>query len=234
MKCDMDESLVSCVIVHIIAIKEKVFQLQHTAPHNATLSSTPADAHLLSFNAFNFRAMQRSRILEPLLSRQIKVPLQHLLENTFRACLDNVSVAGNQSIEVPLVNSRRARRKCLPIARARAPPNHPLLRQRLALRTRQQAKYLGQDPRIRIDTSLAELLRGRAVEHVVCFDQGSGRAVVEHDFLVRVRVHVFPVELGVEFGGDRVKRLRGAEEVCEWDVFFGLVFCAQFGECLGA
>ena len=58
--------------------------------------------------------------------------------------------------------------------------------------------------------------------------------MVEHDFLVGVRVHVFPVELCVELGRDGVEGFGGPEEVCEGDVFFGFVFGAKLGEGLGA
>lgn len=135
------------------------------------------------------------------------MPLQHLLKHALRARLDNIAMTRNQAIEIPLINPRRARRKALAIHRARAPPDHALLRQRLALRGGQRAEDLRQQPGPRVHARLAELLRGRRVEHVVCFDQGTGGPVVEYDFLVGVRVHVFPVELGVELGGYGVQRL---------------------------
>lgn len=135
------------------------------------------------------------------------MPLQHLLKHTLRACLNHISVTRDQAIEIPLVNARRARRKALAIRRARTPPDHALLRQRLALGARQRAKDLGQEPRTRVHARLAELLRRRRVEQVVCFDEGARGPVVEDDFLVGVRVDVLPVELGVEFGRYGLERL---------------------------
>lgn len=162
------------------------------------------------------------------------MPPQHLLKHTLRPRLNNIPMTRNQAIKIPLINPRRARRKTLPIHRTRAPPNHALLRQRLALGARQRAENLRQDARTRVHARLAELLGRRAVEHVVCFDERPGGPVVEDDFLVGVRVHVLPVELGVELGRNGVERLRGAEKVCKRDVFFGGVFGAQLGERLGA
>jgi hypothetical protein len=162
------------------------------------------------------------------------MPFQHLLEHALRTRLNNIPMTRNQPIKIPLINPCRAPRKALTIHRTRTPPDHALLRYRRALGGSKRTKDLGQDARAGVHACLAELLRRRRVEHVVCFDERAGGSVVEDDFLVGVRVHVLPVELGVELGGDGVQRLRGAEEVCEGDVFFGLVFCAQLGERLGA
>lgn len=170
------------------------------------------------------------RVLEPLLPGQIQMPLQHLLEHGLPVGFNDIAVTRDNPVKVPFINSRRGSSETLPIPRARAPPNHSLLRQRLALRARQRAKNPRQEPRARIHARLAELLRGRAVEHVIRFDKRSGRAVVEHNLLVGVRVHVFPVEFCVEFWRYGLGALGCAEEVCEGHVFFGGVFCAQFGE----
>lgn len=58
--------------------------------------------------------------------------------------------------------------------------------------------------------------------------------MVEDDFFVGVRGDVFPVEFGVEFGGDGLGVFVVVEEVCEGDVFFGGVFRAELGEGVGA
>lgn len=55
---------------------------------------------------------------------------------------------------------------------------------------------------------------------------------MEDDFLVDVRVYVFPIEFGVELGRDGLDGLVGAEEDGEGDLFIVLL-CALFGEDVG-
>lgn len=57
---------------------------------------------------------------------------------------------------------------------------------------------------------------------------------MEDDLLIGVRMHVFPVELGIELGRDGIECLGGAEEVRERDIFFRAVFGTEFGEGLRA
>jgi hypothetical protein len=76
------------------------------------------------------------------------------------------------------------------------------------------------------------LSRGQ-IEHHVCLDKRFGGFVVEHDFLVDVRWHVFPVELGIEFRGDGGYGHAFCEDEGEGDGFVALLF-ALFGQGFGA
>lgn len=73
------------------------------------------------------------------------------------------------------------------------------------------------------------LFGGGEVEEQVGLDQRAGRFVVEHEFAVLVRVHVFVVELGVEFRRDLHAALVGrGEDVLEFDPLRGRVFFPFF------
>jgi hypothetical protein len=142
-------------------------------------------------------------------------------------------MARHNPLKSPLVNPCDALIKRTPIPTARPIPNRAFLPHRRARRTLQRAEDLCQDTAIRVHARLAELLGRGQVEHHVCLYECLGGAVVEDDFLVDVRGHVFPVELCVELG-----RYRGyggglLEDVGEGDFFVALLF-ALFGECFGA
>jgi hypothetical protein len=160
------------------------------------------------------------------------MPLEQLLEHRLPPRLDNIPMARNDALKVPLVDPRRRLCKRAAITGTRAPPNHPLLAQRGAARMRQRIEDFGQDARLGGDLGLAELLRRRRVEEVVGLDHRARRLVVEHYLLVCVRPDVLPVELCVELGRDCRCRRRLLEHDAEGDGFF-VRFCARLREAFG-
>jgi len=170
--------------------------------------------------------------LLPLL-RRLQMPRKNLLPHTLPLFLNNIPMTRHNPLKPPSINPRNTLIKRTPIPTARAIPNRAFLPHRRARRTLHRAKDLRQDTTIRIHARLAKLLGCGQVEHHVCLYERLGGAVVEDDFLVNVRGHVFPIKLGVELWRYRGYGRGLFEDMREGDFFVALLF-ALFGEGLGA
>lgn len=152
-----------------------------------------------------------------------------MLENPLSICLNRVSMAPNDLLKIPLINSLHRLRESDSIPTANPIPYQPLLR--IPLRTRQRAKHLREDARCWAESCLAVLLHGRIVEHEIGLDQGLGWAMEEDDFLILMPVHVFVVEFGVEFGVDRCDGIVLGKDMSKGDVLI-LLRCSLLWETL--
>lgn len=95
----------------------------------------------------------------------LKVPLKHLLEDTLSIGLHNISVTGNDSIEVPAINPLNGLVKGTSILRRKRVPKHPLLPKRLPLRTLNLLYKPAHPPLRYVFASAGVLFVGRAGEH---------------------------------------------------------------------
>lgn len=68
------------------------------------------------------------------LGRKVQVPLEQLLENALSIALNHVSMARDNALEIPLIDSCSRLCKSRSIARAGAVPNRSLLPDSTALR----------------------------------------------------------------------------------------------------
>lgn len=168
--------------------------------------------------------------LRPLL-RQLQMPLHDTLKDALASTLDNIPMARDNPVKIPLMNLTHTPTESCAVSFANPIPNRPLLP--VSTRARQHAEDLGQDPARRADPRLAVLLRRRVVEHEVSLDEGAGGLVVEDDFLVGVRGDVLPLEFAVEVRVDGAHGVGFAEDVCEGDVLVVLGL-ALLGEAFGA
>jgi hypothetical protein len=129
------------------------------------------------------------------------MPAKHFLEHALAITLNHIPMTRHDPLKPPLVDSTHTLIEPIPIARTSAIPNRAFLPHRRARGTLQRAKDLGQYAARCVLACLAELLRGRQVEHHICSDERLCGLVVEDEFFVDVGGHVFPVELGIELGG---------------------------------
>jgi hypothetical protein len=161
------------------------------------------------------------------------MPSEHLLPHALAISLNDIPVTRHNPLKSPPINPGHTLIEPRAIARTRPIPNRALLPHRRARSTLQRAKNLGQNPTSRILACPAELFGRWKVEHHVCLDKRLGGFVVEHDFLVEVRWHVFPIELGVEFGGNGGYGHAFCEDEGEGNVLVALLL-ALLGQGFGA
>jgi hypothetical protein len=136
------------------------------------------------------------------LFRRIQMPPKHLLPHALPIALNYIPMTRHNALKPPAINLSDTLIEPRAITRARAIPNRAFLPHGRPRRTLQRPKNLGQDPASRILARATKLLGRGQVEHHVGLDQCLCGFVVEHDFLVEVSGHVFPVKLGVEFRRD--------------------------------
>lgn len=126
-------------------------------------------------------------------------------------------MAGDNALEAPSINPLHTLRKAHAVSTANAIPDGALLPH--ALRIGEHTEDLGQNAARRGLARLAVLLGGGVVEEEIGLDEGTRGLVVEDDFLVLMRGHIFDIEFGVKLGGDGWIWLACVEEVCEGDFF---------------
>jgi hypothetical protein len=167
------------------------------------------------------------------------MPPKHLLKDPLPIPLNNIAMARDNALKVPLINPRNRLRKPLAITSTSPIPDRALLPNRRSLSALQRSKDLRQNTGVWVDAGFAELLCGREVEHEICGDEGAGGFVVEDEFFVDMCGDVLPVELCVEFWRDGLHGLGFAEEEGERHVFvllFGSLLWEGFWAhdlCLG-
>lgn len=144
-------------------------------------------------SAFQDTSGRLSRLLSSL-----QVPLKDLSEDALALLLDHITVAGNDALKVPLVNSSHALVECRSVGRTQSVPDKSLLPDSRASRGVDLAHQLGENTSRGTGISTRVLLCSRQIEQQVGLNQCLGRLVVEDQLLVCMCVYVFGIELAVE------------------------------------
>jgi len=151
----------------------------------------------------------------------------------------------NDIIDLPAGDPLHALAIALAIRLAEHIPMHPLLPDRRATDVLQGSEELRQYARSGIDARLGILFRGGEIEEQIGLDEGLVGLVIEDQFLVRVGVDEFDLEIVIEFLGDFLGGFGGGrEDRAEGDVGYqwvgsdccGSLFCEPLGPdyvCIG-
>lgn len=200
---------------------------QSTRYHNH-----PPDFHLQRL-LLNFNQLEQGKLGAYFLGRLLllQMPLQNPLENALSTRIDGVTMARNHAVKIPLIDFADRVAEASPVAAGSGIPDESLLS--VSVCVGQRAEDLSQDAALRIHIRLAELLSRGIVEQKVGLDKCLCWLVVEDNFLVRVCIDVFIVELGIEFRGNGGDGLVLAENEGEGNVFVTLLL-ALLRESLGA
>lgn len=166
------------------------------------------------------------------------MPPKHLLEHTLAIPNKGLSMTRNNVLKTPAVDplNRPIETRSIPLTQRI--PNQSLLPKSIPPRILQRAKNPRRPPGRRIDTRLRILFPSRQVEEQVGLDERLRRLVEKDQFLVRMRVDEFVLELLVKLASYFHFRLvlgsedRGDRDVGDGFVGFGLLG-SLFGQSFG-
>lgn len=129
-----------------------------------------------------------------------EMPPHNIPEHTLATSLNNISVAGDDPVKIPLIDCCNAPVETWPVIAAHSVPDKTSLSLNLcwASQTSEGAEDLRKDARIRRLLALGVLLDGRSIEDEICLDQGFVRLKVEDQLLVAMAWHEFGIEFSVK------------------------------------
>lgn len=130
--------------------------------------------------------------------RGLEMPLHHLLVDALTLNLNDISVARNHALEIPLGHPGCALIERLAVRSTSSVPKEALLPCRLALCVLQGCEEVGEEALVGWDSALGHLLGGRQVEDQIGFNHSLGGLVIEDDLVVGVCRDVLHVEFAVE------------------------------------
>jgi hypothetical protein len=153
-----------------------------------------------------------------------QMPSHNLLENALAACLDDISVTRDDTVEVPVVDFGNAVVKTLAVAAADRIPYKAFLAGGSAVGVVKGGKELSPEARCGRLAGFAKLLCSREVEHQIGLNKRLSRLVVEDQLFVGMGRQVRVLELRVEFGiHSRAVPVLGSEDDAEGHVFILLL-----------
>lgn len=137
----------------------------------------------------------------PKLHLPLQVPLEYLPKDILPISLEDISMAGNQCCEIPLINNLEAVAHAVAVLGEM--PVEPLGPGGLSAGILHALEEFVQKPAgpLRLG-HLAVLLGSRQIEHQIRLDQDLVGPVVEDEFLVGVAIDVLVVEVSVELFAD--------------------------------
>lgn len=144
-------------------------------------------------------------------------PRHHVLKHPLGPRLDNISMARNQPIKVPPIDTlHRLGKRGAVLSRENIPRESSLPRRRTINRQQRKHQLCPEAERV---TTLGPgvLLVGGQVEEQIGLNDRAGRAMQEHQLARSMSINVLGVKLGIEFLG-YLLRLILLEDVLEWRI----------------